>query len=384
MPFNNNIFIISGEFSGELHAARLVESLKSRYPFHISAVGSTKLKEAGAEIVYDYRDISIVGLSEVISKVFHLKRAFTIVKEHIRTGRPALIILVDFPGFNLRIAKYARSLNIPVIYFIAPQVWAWREKRTQVIKSCVDKVISILPFEKSYFDAYGVDCLYVGHPFVSTVKPVNSREKFMKKIGVEMPCTIITIMPGSRHSEIEKHLGLMIKTVNILKKSIPDLKVILPLAENMKVDNISNYRHLLGGVIVTEGSSHEAMAYCNLAIMASGSATLEAAILKTPAIVIYRISAFSYMMARLLVKVKYISLPNIIANREVFPEFIQNIGPHRVAEKALDMLHNGRQGIQNDLDEIVTKLGHHAPYESARDAVVAFIEKKYGPVPQNT
>lgn len=384
MSFNSSIFIISGEFSGELHAARLVESLKNVHPLHITAVGSNKLREAGAEIVYDYRDISVMGLSEVVSKILHLKRAFSIVKEHIRKTRPALIILVDFPGFNLRMARYAKSLGISVIYFIPPQIWAWREQRIKTIQSCVDKVISILPFEKQYFESHGVDCVYVGHPFESTVKPALLREEFMKNIRVEGSPTIITIMPGSRHNEIKKHLGPMIKTVSILKKHIPELKVVLPLAENLRRDDIKDLRHLLGNTIVMEGFSRDALAYCDLAIVASGSATLEAAILQAPTIVVYRISAFSFMMAKLLVKVKFISLPNIIAGREVFPEFIQNIDPQRVAEKALDMLHNGRQAIQNDLQEIIQKLGHHTPYESASDAVVELLEKEYEPLSQNT
>jgi lipid-A-disaccharide synthase len=300
------------------------------------------------------------------------------VKKYIRKKRPALVILVDFPGFNLRIARFAKKLGIPIIYFIAPQIWAWRKKRIETIKRCVDRVICILPFEKQLYDSYGVDAVYVGHPFVATVRPTLSREEFLRQIQKDGKNPIITIMPGSRANEIVKHMPVLLKTVAVMKKSIPGMVVVLPLAENIETSIFEPFRDSLGDTIIVKKLAYDALAYCDTAIVASGSVTLEAAILKAPTIVIYRISSLSYFIAKMLVKINFISLPNIIAGKEVFPEFIQDIDPEKIAEKALDMVHNGKVEIQKEINGIIEKLGQYNSYESARDAVIGFLENRYG------
>jgi lipid-A-disaccharide synthase len=375
---NNKILIITGELSGEMHAAHLVKALKDRFDFEFAAVGGRGLAESGAEIIYDYRNISLTGLSELLSKIVHIYDALKTVKEYIRKTRPAVVILVDFPGFNLRIARFSKKLGIPVLYFIAPQVWAWRKNRIHTIKRCIDRVICILPFEKRLYDSYGIDAVYVGHPFINTVKPSISREQFLKQIRADGKQPIITIMPGSRENEIIKHMPVLLETVAIMKKSIPGMLVILPIAENIGKDILEPFKDSLGNTIIIRKHAYDALAYCDTAIVASGSVTLEAAILRTPAIVIYRISSLSYLLAKILVKIDFISLPNVIAQKEVFPEFIQDIDPEKIAEKALCMVHNGKQEIQEDINGIIEKLGHYNSYESARDAVIGFLEKRYG------
>jgi lipid-A-disaccharide synthase len=300
------------------------------------------------------------------------------VKKHIRETRPALVILVDFPGFNLRIARFSKKLGIPVIYFIAPQIWAWRKKRIKTIERCVDRVICILPFEKALYDKHGIDSVYVGHPFVNTVQPSLSKEEFLRQIGQDGANPIVTIMPGSRENEITKHMPVLLKTIAIMKKSIPGMAVVLPLAENIEENIFEPFNDPLGNTVMIKKHAYDALAYCDIAIVASGSVTLEAAILKAPTIVIYRISSLSYFIAKMLVKIQFISLPNIIAGKEVFPEFVQDIDPEKIAEKALYMVHKGKQAIQEDIDGIIEKLGHHNSYESARDAVIGFLEKRYG------
>lgn len=376
--FNNKIFIITGELSGEMHAAHLVESFKDRFHFKFSAVGSRRLAEAGAEVIYDYRNISLTGISELLSKITHIYRAWRIVRKHIRTTRPALVILVDFPGFNLSMARFAKKLGIPVLYFIAPQIWAWKKKRIRTMKRYVDRVICILPFEKALYDQHGIDAVYVGHPFVNTVKPSLSREKFLEQIHSNGSNPIITIMPGSRENEITKHMPLLLKIVAIMKKTIPEMVVILPLADNLEMDTLEPFKDSLGDTVIIKKHAYDALAYCDTAIVASGSVTLEAAILKAPTIVIYQISSLSYLIAKMLVKIDFISLPNIIAGKAVFPEFIQDIDPEKIAEKALYMVHNGKEELKEDINGIIEKLGHYNSYESARDAVIGFLEKRYG------
>jgi lipid-A-disaccharide synthase len=382
--FNNKIFIITGELSGEMHAAHLVKSFKDRFHFEFSAVGSRRLAEAGADIIYDYRNISLTGVSELFSKIVHIYNALRTVKKYIRKARPALIILVDFPGFNLRIARFSKKLGIPVLYFIAPQIWAWRKKRIRTIKRYVDRVICILPFEKKLYDSYDIDAIYVGHPFVNTVKPSLSREEFLRRISADGEHPIITIMPGSRENEIIKHMPVLLHTITIMKKSISGMVVVLPLAENIETDILESFKDSLGDTVIIKKYAYDALAYCDAAIVASGSVTLEAAILKTPTIVIYRISSLSYLVAKMLVKINFISLPNVIAGKAVFPEFIQDIDPEKIAEKTLYMVHNGKQEIQEDIDGIIEKLGHYNSYESARDAIIGFLENRYDTLSQNT
>jgi lipid-A-disaccharide synthase len=191
-------------------------------------------------------------------------------------------------------------------------------------------------------------------------------------------------MPGSRENEIKKHIPVLLKTVSIMKKIIPGMTVVLPLADNIEEAMLVPFKDLLDDTIIINKHAYNALAYCDVAIAASGSVTLEAAILKTPTIVIYRISSLSYFIAKMLVKIEFISLPNIIAGKAVFPEFIQDIDPEKIAEKALDMVHNGKEAIQEEIDGIIENLGQYNSYESARDAIVGFIETRYGTLSQNS
>ncbi len=376
--FNNKIFIITGELSGEMHAIHLIESFKNSFSFQFSAMGSTGLARTGADVIYDYRDISLTGISEIFSKLHHIRRAFKTIKKHILSIKPALIILVDFPGFNLKMARFAKKLNIPVLYFIPPQIWAWKKNRIFTIKQNVDQVISVLPFEKPLYETFGIHVAYVGHPFVQTVKPSLSREDFLKKSGIDRRGPIITIMPGSRENEIKKHMPVLLNTIDIIRKSAPDITVILPLADNMDENVLELFKERLGNTLVIRNHAYDALSYCDAAIVASGSVTLEAAILGTPTIVIYQISSLSYFIAKMLVKVRWISLPNIIAGKEVFPEFIQDLDAAKIAEKTLYMVHNGKEEIKRDIDNIIAKLGSYNSYESARDTIIDFLENRYG------
>jgi lipid-A-disaccharide synthase len=378
----HHIVIVTGELSGEIHAAELVRAIKRSIPVELSGIGSQRLRDEGVNTIYDYANISLTGLSEIFSKLHHIKDAYGRLKEHLERTRPSLLILVDFPGFNLKVARLAKKLGIPVIYFIPPQIWAWRKKRILRIKEYVNKVICVLPFEKRLYEEYGIDVSYVGHPFVSTVKPVSTREDFFRKTGIEQGSVVVTIMPGSRENEILRHMPVLLQSVAIIKGQAERLAVLLPLADNIDGSVIERFSKELQDCIVIRGQSYDALAHCDMAIISSGSATLEAAILGTPSIVIYRISWFSYLIARMLVTIKHISLPNIIAGKEVFPEFIQHIPPEKIAEKALYMINNGKESIKKDIDEILERLGRYDSYELAKDIVVKFLEKQYDTIPE--
>lgn len=374
--FNGKLVFVTGEYSGEIHASRLIEMLKEGLKAEYSGIGSARLAAAGVRIIYDYGNISLTGLSEIFVKLKYIKEAYDTLKRHLREEKPSLVVLVDFPGFNLKVARIAKRLGIPVIYFIPPQIWAWRESRIKFIRRFVDKVICILPFEKELYDRYGVDAAYVGHPFVETVKPTLERGEFLKMIGASEDAVILTIMPGSRENEITKHMPLLLEVVERLEKRIRNLKVVLPLAESVE-DRVSDqYRRK--NIVFLKGLSHDALSHSHVAIVKSGSSTLEAAILGTPSIVVYKVSPLSYFVAKAIVKVKYISLPNIIMGKEVFPEFIQCISAEDVAEKVIYMLKNGKKGVKEDMDEIRNRLGSYDSYRLAKEAVLQFLECKYG------
>jgi len=338
-------------------------------------MGSERLAALGVRIVRDYRDISVTGLTEVISHAGHIKRAFDAVKAHIRAEHPDLVVLVDFPGFNMRIARFARSLDIPVIYFIPPQVWAWKQSRMEKIRKFVNGIICILPFEEDLYAEAGVPATYVGHPFAATVGPTLDRAVFLSHIGAPPDKPILTIMPGSRKNEIARHMPPLAKIVASMRRSLPDLTVILPLAENMDDRVITPYLQDIPGAIPVKESSHNALAYCDAAIVASGSATLEAALLRAPTVIIYRISWFSYAIARLIVHVDFIGLPNIIAGKEIFPEFIQSLDTETIADKALSMIDKGRWDVADELGSIVDRLKKQDSYRLAADTIINFLEK---------
>jgi lipid-A-disaccharide synthase len=376
--------IVTGELSGEIHAYHLVQALANTVDIEWSGIGSNRLKELGVRIIHDYRTISLTGFSEVFAKLRHIRHAYKLLARHLVETQPSLLVLVDFPGFNLRVARIAKRYGIPVVYFIPPQIWAWRKGRIRKIKKLVDKVICILPFEKPLYEGYGMDATYVGHPFINTVKPTCTKDDFLRKTGIPEGSTLITIMPGSRENEIKKHMPLLLPIVAHLQTLHPGLTVLLPVAENMEYTLVE--KHLGGsrGIKLLKGSAHEALACSELAIIASGSATLEAAILGVPAIVVYKMSLLSYLLARLLVRVQYISLPNIVAGKELFPEYIQHIKPKEIAEKAHCMLNNDREQFEKGIEDIKMKLGSHDSYVMARDAVVSFLEGLYGTIPKIT
>lgn len=316
---NKKVVIVTGELSGETHAAHLVNAICAVSPLEFSGIGSKVLANAGVRVIYDYKDISIIGISEVFSKLGHIRRAFRALKEHLKATHPQLLILVDFPGFNLRAARMARRLGIPVVYFIPPQIWAWHGERIRRIKADVDLVLSILPFEETFYRQHGVPVTYVGHPYAQIVRPVHGKEEFYAMWGVDSAAPVICMMPGSRQSEAKRHMPVLLEVLKRLDRDLGRYTVLLPVAGTLKADFFLPFLKGRKNVRLVQGLPHDCLAYSRIALVKSGSATLEAAILGVPSAVLYKTSVLSYLIARLIVKVRHISLPNIIAGKEVFP-----------------------------------------------------------------
>jgi lipid-A-disaccharide synthase len=380
---NNQVVIVTGELSGETHAASLVEALAANSGLAFSGIGGPVLARAGVRVIYDYKNISIVGISEVLSKLGHILQALRVLKKHLMETMPGLLILVDFPGFNLLlVAGMAKKLGIPVVYFIPPQVWAWHEGRVRKIKANVDLVLSILPFEEAFFRRHGIRVSYVGHPYTQTVRPVHEKARFYEMWDVNPSAPVICLMPGSRQNEARKHMPVLLEVLDRLDRDLGKYTVLLPVADTLDAGFFAPFVDRRNNVRLIKGFAHDCLAHSHAALIASGSATLEAAILGVPSVVIYKVSTLSYLIARLVTKVRYISLPNLIAGEEVFPEFIQSLDPEEIAKAMISMLNNDGPAVREKLERIKNGLAASGPdsYQIAGREILRFLEYKYGPL----
>ncbi|CEG56721.1 lipid-A-disaccharide synthase [Legionella fallonii] len=320
------IVIIAGEESGDIHAAALIKQLKTRFhDIEISGIGGKHMQDAGATLVYNLARYGVTGLTEVVRFLRILRKAFLAIKNHLKTEKPDLLILVDYPGFNLRLAKYAkRKLGIKIIYYISPQIWAWKGNRIHLIKECVDKMAVILPFEKKIYEKAGVPVSFVGHPLVekipSTVNLLTAREK----LHLPSQKMIIALLPGSRNNEIEKHMPILQETAVLLNKQLPDIHFVLPIAGTINDQKIKAYfsnENL--SITYSQGNAIDCMTAADFVIVASGTASLECALLEKPMCIIYKSSTLTYIVAMWLIRVRFLGLCNLLANKMIVPEFLQ-------------------------------------------------------------
>ncbi|MFN3921807.1 MAG: lipid-A-disaccharide synthase [Caldimicrobium sp.] len=349
------VLIITGEISGDLYASLLVKRIREINPaLHFIGIGGPKLRGTDTEILFSAESLSLIGLP----KPSDLKKYYFIYKkieDLLRKRKVDLVILVDFPGFNLKIAKLAKSLNYPVIYYVAPQVWAWHKKRIKILKKCVDLLLVILPFEEEFFKSYGLPVKYLGHPAVDVVKVNLSKDLFYEMYGIKNRGPIISFFPGSREGEVTRHLPLFLKVYNELKKKNPEIFGIIGKAPGLKETTL--WENAKKEMLVLENMSYEILKYSHASLLASGTITLEAALLETPAVVTYSLPPWIYFIAKRLVKVPFISLPNLILGREVYPEILQDKSSPLELASALERVINRETEIKNALKEIKTLLG---------------------------
>jgi lipid-A-disaccharide synthase len=384
----NNVVIVTGELSGENHAVSLVRELGRLSAFAFSGVGSTALARADVHLVHDYHDISLVGF-EILTKMRHIRNAYRILKTHLETSRPDLVILVDFPGFNLLLlSRLTKKLGIPTIYFIPPQLWSWwTEGRIKMIRERIDLVLCIFPFEEEMYRSRHVPVEYVGHPYVSSVRASLTRSEFCRLVGVDPGKRLVTMMAGSRESEVKKHLPILHAVNEELSRRMDNFSILLPVADSLDTKLFGSFvAGRKGDFIPVKGHTYDCLAFSDAALVKSGSSTLEAALLGVPSVVYYRLSWFSYHLARMVAKVPYIALPNLIAGKEVFPEFVQNVEPAAIAESLVSMIENGRSAVRKDLDGIRERLSTagHDPYQTAADRIVTFLERKNATLPKTS
>ena len=332
------VMIIAGEASGDLHGARLVQAMRRQEPgLTFCGMGSREMAAAGVEILFDASRIAVVGIVEVLAHFSDIFTALNILKKRMQADPPALLILIDFPDFNLMLAKKAKKLGIPVFYYISPQVWAWRTGRVKTIGRLVDTVGVILPFEESFYRSRGVAAQYVGHPLLDSVKVDTDRDSFCKRRGINPAHKLVGLLPGSRKKEIVALLPDLLESAKrLLGKYDNEFVFLLPVAatiseEELWENGLAHYSEFLNIHLVHEGR-YDMMAACDAVVAASGTVALELAILDIPMVVVYRVSPATYIIGKLLVRhMQFFSLVNLIAERLVVPELLQDeVNPGRI------------------------------------------------------
>jgi lipid-A-disaccharide synthase len=323
--FTKRIMIVAGEASGDLHGANLVREARKRDPdLLFFGIGGPRMRKEGVETLIDASQMAVVGLVEVIAHFGIISRAYLTLRRIITTDPPDLLILIDYPDFNLRIGKLAKRAGIKVLYYISPQVWAWRVGRVKKIGRLVDMMAVVFPFEVPFYQKEHVPVTFVGHPLVDTAHPSMARAEAVAFFGLDPARKTVGLFPGSRTHEITRLLPIILESAEILKKRFPDLQFILPLATSLSPAEIDPHLRSSGLEIkVVEGRVYDVMQVCDAIITVSGTVTLEIALLEVPMVIIYRVSPFTYAVGKRLIKVDHIGLCNIVAGERVVRELVQ-------------------------------------------------------------
>lgn len=371
------IFIICGEASGDLHAADLAKRILEINPnIKISAVAGVSLRQVASEIYADIKDLAVLGFFDALRKLPKFLRLKELILEKIQEKKPAAIIFVDFSGFNLRLAKAINNI-IPTIYYISPQVWASRSGRIETIKKYISKMIVFFKFEEEFYKKYGIEVDFVGHPLLDIVKPAMEKKEFFDKLKLYEHKTTITLLPGSRKQEIENILPVMLKAVDIIHKVRQDTQFVVAKSTQVDWDSYHRITHASGlDLKVIENKTYDCINVADFCLVASGTATLETAIMQKPFVVIYKMGLLNYLLYRPQIKVPYIGMVNIIAGKKIIPEFIQfQANPKKISEAVLKTLENPSELalMKNNLARVKSSLGEKGASSRAARIVVNFL-----------
>lgn len=326
MQTPKKIVIVAGEESGDIHAAKFARELfADNANISISGIGGRHMQEAGVSLISDLAKYGVTGITEVIRHIFTIKKAFKAIQQHLETVKPDLLILVDYPGFNLRLARFAKQvLGLKIIYYISPQIWAWKANRIKTIQACVDKMAVILPFEKKLYQAANVPVDFVGHPLVEKIPHSVDSQQLRRELQLPLDKKIVALLPGSRRNEIEKLLPILVETVKRLNNRLENLHFVIPVAMTLKLADIKAY--FTNGFIAIsfiQGKAIEVAACSDCVVVASGTASLECALLEKPMCIIYKSSLLTYIAAMKLIRVKYLGLCNLLQDNMLVPELLQ-------------------------------------------------------------
>ncbi len=373
---HRSILIIAGESSGEKYGAGVIQALRSHVPdIHYFGIGGKRMKEAGAELLYSVSELALVGIFEIFSHIPRLKRIFHHLEEETAARKPEMAVLIDAPDFNLRFARKLKRLSIPVFYYISPTVWAWRKNRLKIIKKYIDKMLLIFPFEESIYKEHSIPAVFVGHPLLQRMQLTLSRNDYFAKFNFNPQKKQIAFLPGSRKSEIDRHMPILIKTASMLKDRYHS-EFSLVLAEDVSDEIFSAYPEIKEYEInIISGHNYEVMAYSDLVLSACGTATLETALLETPLIAFYRLHPFTYYLGRPFVRLNHFSIVNILAGKQIIPELIQRrMSPENLMKEASAILDSAeiQWNMVQQFRQIKQMLGEKNSYVHAAKEIADF------------
>ena len=378
-----DILVVAGEASGDVLGGDLLRVLLARRPgLRAFGMGGPRLRDAGLQCLYSASEISVVGFTEVLPRLPRIWRVFHALLRAARERRPALAILVDAPDFNLRLARRLKRLGIPVVFYVSPTVWAWRKGRVKAIARDVERMLCILPFEEAFYRPYGVKAVYVGNPVAARMPAPDVPGHFQRALGLDVGRPTLAVLPGSRAGELRRCLAPLVQSAALLAKEHPGLQVVVPLAPGVDGQRVKDAFQLYGlEPVLVVGRAAEVVGASEVALVTSGTAALEAGLMLRPLVVVYRVSALSALLARLLVHVAYVSLVNLLAGRRVIPELLQGaFTPANVVAEARRVWEAGpaRTAMLEGLSEVRALLGHADASARAADEVLRVLDGRDG------
>jgi lipid-A-disaccharide synthase len=375
-----SLLLSAGEASGDMYAARLAAALKQRVDVAIFGMGGPQMRATGVETVTDYSEVSVVGITEILSHLPSLVRAMRRLVTEAERRKPALAILTDFPGFHLRLARKLKARRIRNAYYICPQFWAWRPWRVRVVRRRFAQALCIFPFEEKFYADAGVPVKFIGHPLVGAVRPSLDRHGFFEEQHLDQGTPLVAILPGSRAAELRQHLPVLREACLQIHRQAR-AQFVLAAAPGGSVPALREGWAPELTLRVVEGRTYDALAAADAAIVSSGTATIEAVLLDTPMVVVYRVTPLTALLAKPLVRIPFFSMVNLIAERRVVPELIQNdFTPHQVSSEVLKLLRDqgARDAMRAGLTAVRHLLGPPGAIERAADAILELVEARPG------
>src|SRR5467141_2718032 len=375
-----SLLLSAGEASGDMYAARLAAALKQRADLEIFGMGGPQMRAAGVDIITDYSEVSVVGITEILSHLPSLLRAMRRLVSEAERRKPAFAILTDFPGFHLRLARKLKYRGIKNIYYICPQFWAWRPWRVRIVRRRFAQALCIFPFEEKFYGDAGVPVKFIGHPLVGAVHASLDRAAFCREQNLDPQKPIVTILPGSRAAELRQHLPIIREAAQrIFRES--QAQFVLAASPETNLASLRQGWPAELPVKIIVGQTYHALASAYAAIVSSGTATVEAALLDVPMVVIYRVTPLTAALAKPLVRTAFFSMVNLIAGKRAVPELIQNdFTPERVAHETLQLLQepNAREAQRRGLEEVRKRLGPPGAVERAADEIASLLQGAAG------
>lgn len=377
------IMFSAGEASGDMHGAKVAEVMKRQDPsIELIGMGGEQMKEAGVRIVYDIQNLGFIGVGEILRKIPFFFRLRDFLVQTMLDEKPDVLVCIDYPGFNMRLIKKAKEAGIPVVYYILPTIWAWHKSRGHTIAQYTDLAISLFPFEAQMYEDMGTHVVYVGHPLLDTVHATQSRNEAAAYLGLDAQKKTVLLMPGSRMQEVKGLLPAMLEAAKEISKTVPQVQFLLPRASTIDRSVLEQMIADSGvAVHIGESNVYNMMAASTAAIAASGTATLETALMELPTLLIYRVSSITYWLSKLLVHIDNIGLPNIIMGRRIMPELWQDeVTAENIAHTIIPMLTDTarHEELKQAMAEVRRTMGRSGAVQRIAETILEFAKEKQG------